>query len=241
DPEPEDNDYNDEEQGEEQGEEGEEEPGSEEERPAKRHKGTQGIHLVLSKSPDPCWVPPEDGKHVALGHPHSNTWAAAWAHGTSDEETPPNHAIFSSSNSGHASKSLLQRRAAAATNQASTAAGPTIHTHNNFTIPDGFLDLFRPAAVRPVASQHPAPIAQPYEPQLTLIPPGMNVGPQMPITTFCVIASLDDTIAEKFAANGYRTMAAFRFIELKDLPLIQFLPGEIAELREAVREWAVAT
>ncbi|KAJ7774449.1 hypothetical protein B0H14DRAFT_335142 [Mycena olivaceomarginata] len=121
---------------------------------------------------DFCWVSPEDGKHVALGHPHFNMWAAAWAHGTSDEETPPNHAIFGSSNSGHASKSLLQRRAAAATNQASTAAGPTIHTHNNFTIPDGFLDLFRPAAVRPVASQHPAPITQPYEPQLTLIPPG---------------------------------------------------------------------
>ncbi|KAJ7787662.1 hypothetical protein B0H14DRAFT_2952274 [Mycena olivaceomarginata] len=179
---------------------------------------------------DFCWVSPEDGKHVALGHPHFNMWAAAWAHGTSDEETPPNHAIFSSNTSCGCSHKPT-----------STAAGPTIHTHNNFMIPDGFLDLFRPAAVRPVASQHPAPMAQPYEPQLTLIPPGMEVGPQMPITTFCVIASLDDAIAEKFAANAYRTTAAFRFIELKDLPLIQFLPGEIAELREAVREWAVAT
>jgi hypothetical protein len=69
----------------------------------------------------------------------------------------------------------------------------------------------------------------------------MEVGPQMLITTFCVIVSLDDAIAEKFVANGYRTTAAFRFIKLKDLPLIQFLPGEIAELREAVWEWAVAT
>jgi hypothetical protein len=69
----------------------------------------------------------------------------------------------------------------------------------------------------------------------------MNVSQQMPITTFCVIANLDNAIAEKFAANGYRTTAAFRFIELKDLPLIQFLPGEIAELREAVQEWAVVT
>jgi hypothetical protein len=69
----------------------------------------------------------------------------------------------------------------------------------------------------------------------------MEVGTQIPITTFCVITSLDDAIAEKLAANGYRTTAAFRFIELKDLPLIQFLPGEIAELREAVWEWAVAT
>ncbi|KAJ7782158.1 hypothetical protein B0H14DRAFT_3507274 [Mycena olivaceomarginata] len=94
------------------------------------------------------------------------------AHGTNDEETPPSHTIFSgNSNSGLASKTILQHRAAAAINQALTAAGPTIHTHNNFTIPDGFLDLFRPAAI---ALPQPAPIAQPYEPQLTLIPPGMN-------------------------------------------------------------------
>ncbi|KAJ7861087.1 hypothetical protein B0H14DRAFT_3619924 [Mycena olivaceomarginata] len=187
------------------------------------------------KASDFCWVSPEDGKHIALGHPHFNMWAAAWAHGNGDDETPPNHAIFSGNgNSGLASKSLLQRRAAAATSQASTATGPTIH--NNFTIPDQLLNFFRPAG-----APQPAPITQPYEPQLTLLPPGMNVSQQMPITTFCVIANLDDAIAEKFAVSGYRTTAAFRFIELKDLPLIQFLPGEIAELREAVWEWAVAT
>ncbi|KAF8177513.1 hypothetical protein K438DRAFT_1845453 [Mycena galopus ATCC 62051] len=191
---------------------------------------------------DFCWPSPEDGKHVALGHPHFNMWAAAWAHGNGDEETPPNHAIFSGhGNSGLASKSLLQRRAAgAATNQASTATGPTIH--NNFTIPDGLLDLFRPTATAvPQPAPAPAPLTQTHEPQLMLLPRGMNVGPQMPIATFCNITNLDDAIAEKFATNGYRTTAAFRFIELKDLPLIQFLPGEIAELREAVREWAVAT
>ncbi|KAJ7875521.1 hypothetical protein B0H14DRAFT_2715583, partial [Mycena olivaceomarginata] len=161
---------------------------------------------------DFCWVSPEDVKHGALGHPHLQH-----AHGTNDEETPPSHTIFSgNSNSGLASKTLLQHRAAAATNQASTAAGLTIHTHNNFTIPDRFLDLFRPAAI---ASPQPAPISQPYEPQLTLIPPGKNV---------------------EICSQWYRTTAAFRFIELKDLPLIQFLPGEIAELREAVQEWAVA-
>jgi hypothetical protein len=27
---------------------------------------------------DFCWVSPEDGKHVALGHPHFSMWAAAW-------------------------------------------------------------------------------------------------------------------------------------------------------------------
>ncbi|KAJ7822335.1 hypothetical protein B0H14DRAFT_3875596 [Mycena olivaceomarginata] len=176
---------------------------------------------------DFCWVSPEDGKHVALGHAHFNMWAAAWAHGSVATETPawlPSRYC-----------SVVSQQA---TSQASTAMGPTIHTHNNFTIPDGLLDLFRPAATK---APQPAPITQPYEPQLTLLPPGMNVGQQMPISTFCVVANLDDAIAEKFAANGYRTTAAFRFIELKDLSLIQFLPGEIAELREAVREWAVAT
>ncbi|KAF8181468.1 hypothetical protein K438DRAFT_1841209 [Mycena galopus ATCC 62051] len=179
---------------------------------------------------DFCWVSPEDGKHVALGHPHFNMWAAAWAHGTGDEETPPNHAIFSGNgNSGLASKSLLQRRAA---NAASTSTGPTIH--NNFTIPDGLLDLFRPVPAPP-----PAPVPQPHE-QQTLLPSGMNVGEQMSVAMFCITSGLDDAIAEKFTKNGYKTTASFRFIELKDLPLIQFLPGEIAELRDAVRQWAVA-
>ncbi|KAF8130014.1 hypothetical protein K438DRAFT_1999602 [Mycena galopus ATCC 62051] len=182
---------------------------------------------------DYCWVSPEDAKHVALGHPHFNMWAAAWAHGTSDEETPPNHAIFSGNgNSGLASKSLLQRRAA---NAASTSTAPTIH--NNFTIPDGLLDFFRPAARVP--AQPSASVTPPHE-QLTLLPSGMNVGEQMSISMFCITYGLDDAIAEKFGKNGYKTMASFRFIELKDLPLIQFLPGEIAELRDAVRQWAVA-
>ncbi|KAJ7883237.1 hypothetical protein B0H14DRAFT_2565028 [Mycena olivaceomarginata] len=91
------------------------------------------------------------------------TSTCAW---DGDDETPPNHAIFSGNgNSGLASKSLLQRRAAAATSQASTATGPTIH--NNFTIPDQLLNFFRPAG-----APQPAPITQPYEPQLTLLPPG---------------------------------------------------------------------
>ncbi|KAF8145955.1 hypothetical protein K438DRAFT_2095868 [Mycena galopus ATCC 62051] len=190
---------------------------------------------------DFCWPSPEDGKHLALGHPHFNMWAAAWANGNGDDETPPNHAIFScNGNSGLASKSLLQHRVAmAAANQASTATGPTIH--NNFTIPDGLIDLFRPAAAAPApAAPQPAPIAGLHEPQLMLLPAGTTVGPQMPITMFCATTNLDDAIAEKFVTNGYRTTAVFRFIELKDHPLIHFLPGEIAELREAVTEWAVA-
>jgi hypothetical protein len=31
-----------------------------------------------SDGSDFCWVSPEDGKHIALGHAHFNMWAAAW-------------------------------------------------------------------------------------------------------------------------------------------------------------------
>jgi hypothetical protein len=122
------------------------------------------------------------------------------AHGSGDEETPPNHAIFSGNgNSGLASRSLLQRHAAA--NQASTSTGPTIH--NNFTIPDGLLDLFRPAAHVPAPPS--APVMQAHE-QRTLLPSGINVGEQMSITNFCITFGLGDAIAEKFAKNGYKKL-----------------------------------
>ncbi|KAJ7829506.1 hypothetical protein B0H14DRAFT_3717362 [Mycena olivaceomarginata] len=44
---------------------------------------------------DYCWVSGEEKRHIPLGHVHFNLWAAAWAKGDADADTPPNHAIFS--------------------------------------------------------------------------------------------------------------------------------------------------
>ncbi|KAJ7871977.1 hypothetical protein B0H14DRAFT_3439190 [Mycena olivaceomarginata] len=49
---------------------------------------------------DYCWVSGEEKQHIALGHAHFNLWAAAWAKGDADADTPPNHAIFSGEGNG---------------------------------------------------------------------------------------------------------------------------------------------
>lgn len=72
-----------------------------------------------------------------------------------------------------------------------------------------------------------------------LLPPNTNCGMKISVTEFCRIHQLDDSILHKLTNEGYKTTAAFRYVSLKDLEKINFLSGEIAELREAVREWAV--
>ncbi|KAJ7360773.1 hypothetical protein DFH08DRAFT_800216 [Mycena albidolilacea] len=184
---------------------------------------------------DYCWVSGEDKKHIPLGNPHFNLWAAAWAQGTADENSPPNHAIFSGNgNSGLAPQSILQRRIAANQSVASNSA-PTINNH--FSFPDALMDLLRPAPASAAAVPPATPTTQTHDGQM-LLPPTMNVGIAMSIDVFCATYDLDPSITDKLATNGYKKASAFRFIELKDLVSIQFLPGEIAELRQAVREWA---
>ncbi|KAJ7788577.1 hypothetical protein B0H14DRAFT_3576311 [Mycena olivaceomarginata] len=133
---------------------------------------------------DYCWVSGEEKQHIALGHAHFNLWAAAWAKGDADADTPPNHAIFSGEgNGGRAPPSILQKRSAA----------PTI----NISF-DGLADLLRPA---------PAPAAGPphhtNEPQM-LLPPNTQPGEPMLISMFCVTYNLDDSILEKLTTNRYK-------------------------------------
>ncbi|KAJ7231395.1 hypothetical protein B0H12DRAFT_1239962 [Mycena haematopus] len=192
---------------------------------------------------DHCWVSGEEKEHIPLGNAHFNMWAAAWAHGTCDDETPPNHAIFS--NKGNASRlaapSILQRRIAANANQQTTSAAPVF----NIAFPDGMLNLFRPppaAIPAPNPAAPPAPNAAPDYPvhqQRTLLPLNTQVGNTKSISTFCTVHDLDMSICDKLTAHGYKKTLVFYLIQLADLEAMKFLAGEIAELREAVREWAV--
>ncbi|KAJ7639649.1 hypothetical protein DFH06DRAFT_1138372 [Mycena polygramma] len=190
---------------------------------------------------DYCWISGEEKEHIALGNPHFNMWAAAWvfpqAHGSCDDETPPNHGIFATKSGGKlAPSSLLQRRAAG--NQPVAPAAPTINNH--FTIPDRLLDLVRPqaavAAAPPVALQ---PSFIPHHAHPMLLPPNTEVGPPMTIADFCTLYELDAEILAKLTKNGYKNSGVFFWIKIADLETMVFLPGEIAELREAVRQWAV--
>ncbi|KAJ7857967.1 hypothetical protein B0H14DRAFT_2578134 [Mycena olivaceomarginata] len=178
---------------------------------------------------DYCWVSGEEKQHIPLGHVHFNLWAAAWAKGDADADTLPNHAIFSGKgNGGLAPASILQKCIAvnAANQPASTA--PMI----NISF-DGLVNFLRPA---------PAPTAgQPHhvkEPNM-LIPPNTQPREPMSISMFCIQYNLDDCILEKLAANWYKNTSTFRFICLMDWEKMEFLPGDIAELQDAVQQWAV--
>ncbi|KAJ7683481.1 hypothetical protein B0H14DRAFT_3907857 [Mycena olivaceomarginata] len=178
---------------------------------------------------DYCWVSGEEKRHIPLGHVHFNLWAAAWAKGDADANTPPNHAIFSGKgNGGLAPSSILQKRIAANAANQPTSTAPTI----NISF-DGLANFFRPAPA-PAAGQ----LHHVKEPNM-LIPPNTQPGEPMSISMFCIQYNLDDCILEKLTANQYKNASAFRFIRLMDLEKMDFLPGDIAELQDAVRQWAV--
>ncbi|KAJ6585988.1 hypothetical protein B0H19DRAFT_1060163 [Mycena capillaripes] len=196
---------------------------------------------------DFCWVSGEEKEHIPLGHPHFNMWAAAWSQGACDDNNPPNHHIFKSKKKDNTNQlappTLLQRRIAG--NQIAAAQSTVPVINNNFTIPDAFLDLIRPsqptAPAAAPATAAPPPLIQPLHEQVMLLPPNTKVGEPITITQFCVQYDLDDSIATKLASNGYRKATSFNFMQLKDLAAMQFLPGEIAELRDAIQQWAVPT
>ncbi|KAJ7215828.1 hypothetical protein GGX14DRAFT_562284 [Mycena pura] len=203
---------------------------------------------------DHCYVN-ENGKHIPLGHSHFRTWAAAMEDGTCTDEAPPNHHLFDEN--APSQSSLLQRRIAA---QANARAPATPVINNHFTIPDALLnflprtdqDRLPPLTLAPASASTPAlaPAPTPVSASIpasvpasaisdTLLPPGTNCGMKISVTEFCRIHQLDDSILHKLTNEGYKTTATFRYVSLKDLETINFLSGEIAELREAVREWAV--
>ncbi|KAJ7315001.1 hypothetical protein DFH08DRAFT_820969 [Mycena albidolilacea] len=78
-----------------------------------------------------------------------------------------------------------------------------------------------------------------------LLPPWLPLHHIMPMNRTCSFPrihspyNLDDYILEKLTANRYKNASAFRFIRLIDLEKMEFLLGDIAELQDAVRQWAV--
>ncbi|KAJ7189297.1 hypothetical protein GGX14DRAFT_580821 [Mycena pura] len=178
-----------------------------------------------------CWPHPE-GKHVPLSHTHFRTWAAAWEQNECDSDKPPNHHPFDLKAIG--TPSLLQQRIAA---QANTRNGNFPVINNHFTIPDALLELLpraaQPPASAPVLAFATAPLSD------MLLPVGTEPGPKLLIADFCRAYELDDSVLKKLADEGYKTTASFRFVLLQDLVRMSFRSGEIAELREAVMQWAV--
>ncbi|KAJ7462520.1 hypothetical protein FB451DRAFT_1180812 [Mycena latifolia] len=186
---------------------------------------------------DFCWISGDDKDHIPLGHTHFNVWASAILNGACTTDTPPNHKLFDLKGNAAqlAPPTLLQRRAAA--NQPAVPAAPVIN--NSFSFPDGFIELLRPNT----GPNSPAPPVQSAAPPShehdMLLPPNTQAPFRLSVNDFCAQFDLDNSIRDKLTANGYKNAGVFYLIKLSELISMDFLPGEIAELRDAVRQWAV--
>jgi hypothetical protein len=157
--------------------------------------------------------------------------------GDCDDDTPPNHKLFETKgNRQLAPLSLLQRRAAA--NQPAHPPAPVI----NNIFPEALMHrLLNPNAVAEVpaallGAHHPPPLH--HEPML--LPPNMKVGAGITIPAFCDLYDLDPSIRDKFHAHGFKNADVFYLVKLSELKEMDFKVGEIAELQNAVRQWAVS-
>jgi hypothetical protein len=73
-----------------------------------------------------------------------------------------------------------------------------------------------------------------------LLSPSLKPGAKMTIEDFCDHFSLSPEILERLHKNGYSGTHVIQHIEIGKLRSMDFKPGEIAELKEAVRVWAIA-
>jgi hypothetical protein len=123
---------------------------------------------------------------------------------------------------------LLQRRL-----QLNAEAKAAQEIHNHINIPPEIVRLLQPNA-----------IAQPAESRANtapmLLPPPLTPGAKMTIEDFCGRFSLSVEILERLRANGYSGSHVIQHIEIGELRTMAFKPGEIAELKEAVRVWATS-
>jgi hypothetical protein len=158
--------------------------------------------------------------------------------GTATIEKPPNHKLFDAlSATNLAPLSPLQLRRLQAQKENSPAPiTPQIHNHISF--PDNLFGLLQ---TRPVAEPVPSAAALNPRPPLVamLIPNRHEPGLTCTIEDFCARYELDNTILTKLKDNGYSRMHTFKYIEISELQDMGFKPGEIVELKEAVRLWAV--
>jgi hypothetical protein len=124
---------------------------------------------------------------------------------------------------------LLQRRLQL---NAEAKAAPEIYTHIN--IPPEIIRLLQPNARSPPPESRSTAM-----PSTMLLPPPLKPGAKMSIEDFCNRFSLSVNILERLRANGYSGSHVIQHIEIAELRMMAFKPGEIAELKEAVCIWAI--
>jgi hypothetical protein len=173
-------------------------------------------------------------------------------------DTPPNHRLFDPENAKL--NPVLRKRAELAKQQGLQQAGtaPII----NFSFGREFADLLRgplsttaantdpPIYMHPAPAQNasapppiytapPAPAQHDYDLTcLTLLQVNRKAGVDMPLDAFCELYELDDGIRNRFREHRYKHARMFRFLTVKDLEAMEFMAGEVAEVRDAIDRWS---
>lgn len=100
----------------------------------------------------------------------------------------------------------------------------------NVVLPNNLYGQYPPPALPP-----PIPA-----PQMTgLIPATHEPGSRLDMATFCAVFRLSDAISHRLTDNAYTATHAFAHMEPAELREMGFKAGEIVDLKEAVKEWAV--
>ena len=112
---------------------------------------------------------------------------------------------------------------------------PVAHAFN-LSIGNEFTNLLHPAQPLPVA-----PAALPLPPTIALssLESSRLPGPDMPISDFCHLYGLGNSVLEKFTSNGYAHSHMLRFVQLSELKEMNFLLGEVAVMKDAVKRWSI--
>lgn len=157
-------------------------------------------------------------------------------------EKPPNHRLFDPEQTQQSP--VLQRRLDAQNTKATTSS--TVLAANSIQFSDNAIDMirsfFRPTTAPP-AQILPGPIqATVALPNATnmLLNPARDAGPDMPMARFCEHFDIPETAHQKLQQNAYGHARLLRFITLDLLATMNFLPGEIASLQDAVERWSVS-
>jgi hypothetical protein len=74
---------------------------------------------------------------------------------------------------------------------------------------------------------------------LSLLESSRSPGLDMPINDFCRLYDLGDAILQKFLNNGYAHSRMLRFVQLAELKEMNFMLGEIAAMKDAVKRWSI--
>ena len=155
-------------------------------------------------------------------------------------ETPPNHKVFDTVSAANlAPKSALhQCRLLAQAKENTTAPAPPLpQIHIN--LPDALFTNLVPQAPVPTPIPAPAPVSIARLPlSEMLLPENLPARPLCTVDEFCQMYDLGDNILHMLKEHGYAHTGSFKFVKIEDLRGIGLKAGEVAEMMDAVCQWA---